>query len=161
MHLLRLTGALLLAATALAACGGAVTPSGPSAAPPTPTPPTADLGAVQAALALRGVTVQQAVSGDAGCPGQQGLHDNAARFELSLAGEAQSYEVFLLRWRRPSDFDAAGDSFSACVDEYARQVQGDVALEVLEVPPYRAYGPGWSEELINVLRDALSDVAGS
>lgn len=146
-------------AMVLTGCGTAPNPTDQQA--PAPTPATGDLGALQAALALRGVTVHSAVSGDAGCPGQEGLHDNAARFSLTLAGEDQSYEVFVLRWRRPSDFDAAAGPFGACVDEYARQVQGDVALEVLEVPPYRAYGPGWSEELITVLRDALTAVAGT
>jgi hypothetical protein len=133
-------------------------PSGTPTATATPTP--GDLSAVQAALALRGVTIHEAVSGDAGCPGQPGLHGNAVRFELSLAGDDQPYEVFLFRWRRPSDFAAAEQSFADCVDEYTAGVSGDVSIDGVEVAPFRAYGPGWSEDLISVLEQALHDVGG-
>lgn len=118
------------------------------------------MSAVQAALALRGATIHGAVSGDAGCPGVPGVHSNAARFEISLGGDDQRYEVFLFRWRRAADFANGAQPFSDCVDEYAAGVDGEVPIDGLEVEPWRAYGPGWSEELTQVIEAALRDVKG-
>ena len=151
----------LLALVALAAACGLTTTS-PSGGPtPTPTPLRGDMSAIQAALALRGATIHAAVSGDAGCPSVPGIHQNAARFELSLAGDAgQPSEVFLFRWRRASDFAAAEQAFSDCVDEYTAGIAGDVPIDGLEVEPWRAYGPGWSPDLLELLESALRDVGG-
>ena len=119
------------------------------------------MSAIQAALALRGATIHEAVSGDAGCPSVAGVHQNAARFEISLAADVyQRYEVFLFRWRRPSDFAAAEQPFSDCVDEYTAGLTGDVPVDGLEVEPWRAYGPGWSPDLMDLIESALRDVGG-
>jgi hypothetical protein len=126
---------------------------------PTPTPTPGDMGAVLAGLALGGATVHQQVSGDAGCPGSE-LHSNAARLSLSLAGEEQRYEVFLFRWRRPADFAAAAPAFADCIDAYAALTSGDVFIDGLEIEPWRAYGPEWSEELRATLENALRAAGG-
>jgi hypothetical protein len=139
---LRLSALLLFAA----ACAG-----GPS---PTPTP--SDLSAVLAALALRGTTLHQAVSGDAGCPGS-GLHSNAARLELSAA-DGEDHVVYLFRWRRAPDFEAAGDRFAQCVRDF-EAATGTDAL-VVEASPWRAYGPGWSEEFADAVEGALRAAGG-
>lgn len=139
----------------IAACGGQPSPRGAA-----PTPTAGDMSAVQAALALRGVTIQDVVSGDAGCPAQPGLHSNAARFDIVLAGDSQPYQFYLFRWRRPSDFEAAAQHFTDCVDDFAASVTGDVPVDDLEVAPWRAYGPGWSEDLAVTLEQALRDVGG-
>jgi hypothetical protein len=129
---------------------------GPGAAP-SPTP--ADLTAVLEALALRGATLRQAVSGDAGCPAAE-LHSNAVRFDLSLEASDTRYQVYLLRWRRPADFSAAADAFEACLDDYtSRGVAADI--QFLELPPWRAYGSGWSEDLREVLEQSLRAAGGS
>ena len=152
----RSLGALL--ALAIAGCGSSATVS-PSVTP-SPTPQRGDMSAIQAALALRGATIHDAVSGDAGCPSVPGIHQNAARFVISLAGDAQTYEIHLFRWRRPADFAAAAQPFRDCVDEYAAGIAGDVAIDTVEVEPWRAYGPGWSQELSELLDSALRDVGG-
>jgi hypothetical protein len=141
----------LLAALLVTGCG--------NTAGPTPTPTAGDMSAVLAALALNGATVREVVSGDAGCPGSQ-LHSNAARLELTIAGDEQAYQVFLVRWRRPADFEAAAQAFSDCVDEYAAQTEGEVVIEGLEIAPWRAYGPAWSEELAATVENALRDAGG-
>ena len=114
---------------------------------------------VQAALALRGATIHQAVSGDAGCPGSS-LHSNAARLAIPVTGDDTRYEVFLFRWRRQSDFDAAAEAFSDCLDAYVAEGAGDLVIETLEVPPWRAYGPAWSDQLRDLVEGALHDVGG-
>lgn len=79
---------------------------------------------------------------------------------ISVAGDDQPYEVFLFRWRRPADFAAAAQPCNDCVDEYSSGIVGDVAIESVEVEPWREYGPGWSAELIELLESALRDVGG-
>ncbi len=118
---------------------------------PTPTP--RDLTAVLEALALRGATIHQAVAGDAGCPGVP-LHGNAVRLELTLQQDGGHYSVYLFRWRRPAQYDAAAGQFDECLAVHARQAaEGEV--EALEMAPWRAYGRGWSEDLRTALAAAL------
>jgi hypothetical protein len=131
----------------LCACYGA-----PSASP---TP--GGMGEVLPALALRGATVGLVVSGDAGCT-SSALHSNAARIELTVAGDETRYTVYLFRWRRPADFESASQPFAACVDDFVAQSEGEVPVDGVEVAPWRAYGPGWSEELHSLLEDALGNV---
>lgn len=138
---------LLLAVTLAAGCGGG-----------SPSPSTGDLTAVLGALALRGATIHQQVSGDAGCTDSE-LHGNAVRLELTLAGDQSRYQVFLFRWRRPADFTAAAASFSACV-EANRVRTGAAAIGTLEVRPWRAYGPTWSDRLHETLDAALRATGG-
>ena len=111
------------------------------------------------ALALRGATIHQSVSGDPGCPGSP-LHSNAVRLELSVADDPARYSVYLFRWRRPADFQAAAQPFSECIDEFLAQSDGEVPIDGVEAAPWRAYGPGWSEELLLIVEDALHDLAG-
>lgn len=140
--------ALLLLAV-LAACTNAAQPS------PTPR----DFTAVLENLALRGATIHEAVSGDAGCPAVP-LHGNAVRLELTLAEDDSDYEVFLFRWRRAGDYEAAAEEFEACLEDYARSSVG-VFVEVVELSPWRAYGPGWSDQLMTTLEEALRAAGGS
>jgi hypothetical protein len=141
----------LLAGLLVASCS-----SGPG---PTLTPTPGDMSEVLAGLALGGATVHEQVSGDAGCPGSE-LHSNAARLSLSLPGDEQRYEVFLFRWRRSADFGAAAGAFNDCIDAYAAQTAGDVFIDALEVAPWRAYGPGWSEDLRTALENSLRAAGG-
>lgn len=141
---------LLLSLTLLAACGG------PGAATPTP----GGMNDVLPALALRGATIHDTVSGDAGCPGVP-LHPNAARIEMTVEGDESRYVVYLFRWRRPADFDAAAQPFEECLEEFAGQSDGEVPLDVVEAAPWRAYGAGWSEEARLLIDEALNDLAGS
>jgi hypothetical protein len=122
--------------------------SGPAAAPS----PPREVGEVLAALALRGLTVEQQVAGDAGCL-DSALHRNAVRLVISPADEAARYTVYLLGWRRPSFFADAAPAYQACVNEYARRT-GE-AVESVESQPWRAYGPGWPENLRAAVESAL------
>jgi hypothetical protein len=142
--------ALAVSLLLIAACGAG---NGP-----TPTPGGMD--EVLPALALRGATIHQSVSGDAGCPGSA-LHSNAARLEISVAGDETRYSVYLFRWRRPVHFEAAAQPFSRCVDEFLAQSDGEVPIDGVEAAPWRAYGPGWSEEVLLIVEEALHDLAGT
>jgi len=139
--------ALLLSIAIATACGAA------------PSPSIGDITAVMGALALRGATIHQQVSGDAGCTDST-LHPNALRLDLTLAQDGSNYEVYLFRWRRPADFDASAGPFAACLDEYTGAVVGEADVDSIEVRPWRAFGPAWTEELRRTLEQALRATGG-
>ncbi len=139
---------LALLAFATVACGSFTAPSA--------TPEEMD--DVIANLVLRGASIHNPVSGDAGCPSSD-LHNNAVRFDVSLGTRSATQQVYLLRWRRTSDFDAGAQAFAECVAEY-HALHPNVQLSTLELNPWRAYGPGWSIELGQVISDALAASGG-
>jgi hypothetical protein len=147
---------LVVWATLVTACGPGGDPTGGPAAP-TPTP--GGMGEVLPALALRGARIQQTVGNDPGCPGSA-LRSNAVRIELAVAGDENTHVIYLFRWRRPGQFDAASQAFADCVDQFSAGIEGEVPVETVEVPPWRAYGPGWSDEVRLLLEEALLDLAG-
>jgi hypothetical protein len=138
----------LLVALLVAGCGTAV---------PTATPQ--DMTGVLSALVLRGVAIRQVVGGDTGCPNSP-LHSNAARIDLNLEGNGRDQQVYLFRWRRTADYDAAAEGFAECVAQHAAR-STPPAVEVVEVRPWRAYGSGWSRELTSLVREALQAAAGN
>ena len=140
--------AMALVAVLLTACGVFTAPA--------PTP--AEMDDVIAQLVLRGATIHRLVSGDAGCP-SSGLHDNAVHMEISLDTQSATHEIYLLRWRRPSDYDAAAQAFTDCVTEYGSLNAGQVVSQV-DSNPWRAYGPGWTPQLQQTLVDALHAAGG-
>ena len=137
-----------LALLLVAGCGSFTAPS--------PTPEEMD--DVIANLVLRGASIHNPVSGDAGCPSSD-LHNNAVRFDVALGNRSATSKVYLLRWRRTSDFDAGVQAFNDCVTEYHALHPGE-QLTTLESNPWRAYGPGWSLELGQVISDALAASGG-
>jgi hypothetical protein len=118
---------------------------------PTPTPRS--VTDVMEGLALRGATIHQAVSGDAGCTSAT-LRGNAVRLELTLQSDGQRYEVYLFRWRRPAQYDEAAAEFSRCVAEHETATGAD-EVQVIERPPWRAFGGRWSDDMLIVLDDSL------
>jgi hypothetical protein len=138
----------ILVLALVVACGGA----------PSATFSAGDLTAVQEALALRGATVLRATSGDAGCQ-ESDLHSNVVRLDLRLDGNHGEQQVYLFRWRRPAQFEAAAEPFADCVRSFASSAGGETPV-TLEVPPWRAYGTAWSDELRLTLEDALRAAGG-
>ena len=147
--MIRVTGILLLGALLLTGCGAFVAPA--------PTP--AEMDDVIADLVLRGATVHRLVSGDAGCPSQD-LHDNAIHMEIALGSQSATHEIYLMRWRRQSDYDAAAQDFADCVAEY-QTANPDQTVTQLEANPWRAYGPGWTPQVQETLQAALEAAGGS
>jgi len=140
--------ALALSALLVVSCG--------SLEAPAPTPQEMD--DVIANLVLLGASIHNPVSGDAGCPNSD-LHNNALRFDIALGSQSATRQVYLMRWRRTSDFDAGAQAFAECVAEY-HALHPDQQLSTLELNPWRAYGPGWPIELGQVISDALAASGG-
>ncbi len=138
----------LLLALTVAACGNFTAPI--------PTPGTMD--DVIAGLVLRGVTVHRLVSGNAGCPSSE-LHNNAVMLEVSIDDRSATHAIYLLRWRRASDYAGSAQAFADCVAEYQALNPGQTVSRV-ESEPWRAYGPGWPPDLAPRLLDALRAAGG-
>jgi hypothetical protein len=138
-----------LAAVTATGCG--------SIGQPSPTP--GGFSDLVAALVLHGVTVHEQVSGDDGCP-RVALHDNATRLTVSLADVPVRRDVYLFRWRRTTDFDAAVQSFFMCLGDF-RSNQSGTVIEVIEQRPWRSFGADWSDTLKAAVTEALEDSARS
>lgn len=126
-------------------------------AAPTPTP--GDFHAVLEALALRGATIHRAVAGDSGCPTLP-LHSNAVRLELTLQQDGEDYEIHLFRWRRQAHFEAAAETFHDCFEAYAAAGVA-ASADSIELAPWRAFGPDWTDDLRTALAGALRAAGGS
>jgi hypothetical protein len=124
--------------------------------------PTATPGAMDdviSALVLRGITIHSLASGDAGCPGSE-LHNNGVRLEVSIDNRSATHYVYLVRWRRPSDFADSPQAFADCIAEYQALNPGQTVSQV-ESEPWRAYGPGWAQDLGPRLLEALRASGGA
>lgn len=125
----------------------------------TPTPTAGGFNDLIAALVLRGVTVTNHVSGDAGCSDLT-LYSNAIRLDVTTANSPTVYQLYVFRWRRPADFEAAQQAFQDCVDGFLA-INPTAQVEGLEVAPWRAYGPNWPDELSNTITEALRATTSS
>ena len=141
--------ATFLAASIAAACGTG-----------SPSPSAAEMTEFLQGLVLRGATIHEQVGGDAGCSDST-LYGNALRLELTLAQDGNDYEVFVFRWRKPTDFDASAVRFEGCLDEFASGSARDANVESVEVRPWRAFGPGWSPELRATLEETFRASGGA
>jgi hypothetical protein len=146
---MRAMAVMVLLAATVAACG--------SLEPPAPTAEAMD--DVIAQLVLRDVRVHRLVSGDAGCPNTE-LHNNAVHMEVAIGAQSSLRDIYLLRWRRAADFDAGRKPFEDCIANY-RALNPGRDIQSLEIYPWRAYGPGWTEQLRTILADALAAAGGS
>jgi hypothetical protein len=138
------TAAALAAALLLTGCyGGATspTPAGPSE--------------IFAELTRNGVAIQNAVAGDAGCDDPT-LVDNASHLRVSLPPDSAVSDVYLFTFRTAS-FGPEEELVDACRQMVASRSTGTV--EQLDVPPYRAFGLGWTPALKEALRRALVTAA--
>ena len=134
---------LLVAAVVVAACYG-------GGSRPTPLP--GELADVVSGLVLRGATITRHVSGDAGCEDPR-LYGNAVRLDVSMTPAAEPSSVYVLGWRRQTDFDNDAAAFAECVA--GAQATYGAEATVIESPPWRAYGLGWSDDLREAVEESI------
>jgi len=120
-----------------------------------PTP--GDMVDVLGELSAHGATMTDTVAGDAGCADQT-LVDNARRLAVTFAPDHQTYTVYLFRWLNNADYGEAGSAFAACVAAY-EQTNPGASVETVDVSPWRAFGPGWSQPLRDSVTQALTAAA--
>jgi hypothetical protein len=78
---------------------------------------------------------------------------------VTLEQDGRDYEIYLFRWRRAGDYEAAADSFARCVGDHAAE-NSAVNVEMVDLSPWRAYGAGWSDELRRAVDGALRAAGG-
>ena len=118
--------ALVVLCLVAAACGGG----------PTSTPIPGSIDDVSGELVLHGIAIHNAVSGDAGCD-EPDLHDNAARLDVSIGTMSSTRTIYLMHWRRHSDYDSMGEAFARCVTSFAERT-GSQQVDRVEDSPWRA-----------------------
>ena len=140
---------ILVLLLVLGACAGARAPS--------PTP--GGFEDIVAGLVLRGATITDQVSGDAGCHDPT-LYGNAVRLDVRMPGQTDSQPIHLFGWRRTSDYEAAALAFEACVESYAASHPASRITEA-EAAPWRAFGPDWSAALSSAVEQSLGEASGT
>lgn len=151
--------ALLVIVLITLSCTGART-----AAPP------ASIHGILSEIARRGATATDLVSGDTGCAtAGEGLAPNAFHFRVASTPRVPPADVYVFLFRTRQTFTAATPAIDTCAAAYAaagaapRPTVGSAAgggIQRLAISPYHAFGTGWSRELTDLLRDALSSAAG-
>jgi len=133
----------------LAGCGVFVAPS----------PTAGEMGDLVSGLVLRGATITDQVSGDAGCPDPT-LIGNAIRYDLRMATESTTVSVYVLRWNTQQTFDANEPAFQACVTQF-EQAHPGATVTTYEDSPWRVFGSGWSPAATGAIEQAVHAAAGA
>ena len=108
-------------------------------------------------LSAHGVTMTDTVAGDAGCQ-DQSLVDNARRLQVSFSPDGRTYTVYLFRWLNNADYTEAGPAFDSCAVTYQAAHPGSTVTKV-DLSPWRAFGPDWTDDLQAAVSGALADAA--
>jgi hypothetical protein len=138
--------ALATIALALGACSGRA-----------PSPSPGGFQEVLEALARRGATVTQIVSGDPGCADRT-LVANAIRFHVRL-DDGVDREVHLFGFRDAAALGRAQASLTECARSFMAE-RLDESSGSVEVGPFHAFGAPWSERLSVLLGDAFREAIG-
>jgi len=107
-------------------------------------------------LTRAGFRIRGAVAGDAGCD-DASLANNATHLRLSLGADEQERDLYLFIFR-VRDFAGEGALVDDCRAAAERAANG--VFDLIDVPPYRAFGgawtPAWREALTRALTSAAS-----
>ncbi len=146
-----LLGLGLAAALAVGAAGcRATTELGPAQATPT------DMGGIAVALGQQGVTVDDVVSGDAGCP-DAALTKAAISFKASGVDQPAPVQVHLYIFRNDASYQKLRSSVDTCARSFLTDPNG---YEALDASPFVLTGQGpWPAGFKAAVRRALQQAA--
>lgn len=146
----RLVAAVCLSAVAVGAC------SIVSTTPPAPTP--ADFQGIATQFAKRGVVLDRAVSGDAGCADPT-LIPTAIAFDAKGLDQASIVRIYVYIFRNRETFERLRSTIDACAASYVTDPE---TFETVEQSPFVLAGQGpWGAEFEKALRDGLAVAAGT
>jgi hypothetical protein len=112
---------------------------------------------VMAALTRHGVVVSAIVVGESACD-DPSLIANALHLTASASDDPTPRDVFIYLFRVRGWEDSA-DAVDACQSAYQAGIGGGTPIQRVDVPTYRAFGPGWSTGLTQGVRDALEEAS--
>ncbi|MEJ7749391.1 MAG: hypothetical protein WKF56_08815 [Candidatus Limnocylindrales bacterium] len=140
----------LCAALGLAACGVI------STTPPAATP--ADFQGIASEMTIRGVAIDDLVSGDAGCDDRT-LIPTAIGLTASGLDQARPVRLYLYIFRDRETFERLRGSIDACARSFVTDPQ---TFESMEASPFVLAGQGpWAPDFKAALREALTVAAGT
>ena len=135
---------------ALSACSALVEEA------PEPTP--ADFQGIAALLVQRGITIDNLVSGDAGCDDPI-LNPTAIGLDAHGLDQDEPVRIYLYIFRNRSSFDRLRSTIDGCARSYVTDPQ---SFESIEASPFVAAGQGpWAREFETTLRESLVEAAGT
>lgn len=141
---------LLFGTLVVAGCGVV------STSPPAPTP--ADFPDLAGGLALKGLKIDDVVSGDAGCDDPT-LIPTAISMDASGLDQATPVRLYLYIFRNSAVFERLRETVDACARAY---VTDPATFESIDQSPYVLTGQGpWGAEFEAVIRAGLAKAAGN
>jgi hypothetical protein len=147
---IRVALAIVLVAIAATACGAI------STSPPAPTP--ADFGGIAADLSKQGVTVNNVVSGDAGCADRD-LIPTAIAVDASGLDQATPVRIYLYIFRNHASFEKLRANIDTCARSF---VTDPDTFESVEQSPFVLAGQGpWAPRFEAAIRQGLEVAAGT
>jgi len=142
--------AILVLAVATAGCGLV------STTPPSPTP--ADFPGIAIELGKRGILVEHAVAGEAGCDDHV-LSPTAISFDASGLDQAAKVRIHLYVFRNRATYERLAATVDACARSF---VTDPATYESVDQSPYVVAGQGpWATRFEAALRQGLDVAAGS
>jgi hypothetical protein len=109
-----------------------------------------------AAIVRHGATVTATVPGDSACD-DPSLVANAMRLELTDPGDGAARDVWLYSFRERS-WAGSEAPVDACQAAFEAANPGATVTRI-DIPVYRAFGAGWSHELVHALEAAIAEAA--
>jgi hypothetical protein len=146
----RFLGAACLIAFFVGGCGSL------SVTPPAPTP--ADFQGIASEFAKRGIVVDRAVSGDAGCTDQT-LVPTAIAFDAKGLDQPDIVRIYIYIFRNRETFERLRSTVDACAASFVTDPE---TYETVEQSPFVLAGQGpWGANFEKALRDGLEVAAGT
>lgn len=147
---MRTIAAAVVVGAAVLGCGGISTSA------PAPTP--ADFQGIATELVKRSVTIDDIVSGDAGCDDRV-LIPTAIGIDAGGLDQPEPVRIHLYIFRNRASFEKLRASIDACARSFVTDAQ---TFETVEQSPYVLAGQGpWSPSFEAAIREALEVAAGT
>jgi hypothetical protein len=129
---------------------------GRATALPSPTP--ADFAGIVKELTRAGITVDNVVSGDAGCPDPT-LAPTAIAFDAHGLDQAQAVRIRVYIFRNRDSWERLSGSVATCARSYVTDPSG---YESLAPSPFVVSGQGpWAPQFAAALKEAFTAAAGN
>ena len=110
------------------------------------------------AISRHGVSVASSVAGESACA-DPGLAGNALHLRGSVASDPTLRDIYIYTFKS-NKWDGSQPAVDACQTAYASaSASPGASVSRLDIPTYRAFGAGWSPELVDAIRNALTEAS--
>ena len=104
----------------------------------------------------RRVTSADSMAGESACA-DRGLIPNALHIKATVADDPEPRDVWIYSFKSKG-WEGSKDAVDACQAEFAAANPG-ATITRLDIPVYRAFGADWSPDLLNAVRDGLTEAS--